>query len=118
MTVDDIDQLVVRVSPRRAPGRALAAEPITAGFPFPSGWLRDPDHIRMRDDGGVPVPVQALATERWTDGSVRWALLDFQATGNVQDRDYTVTADAAAPAPVPSAHLDIVEHGGAVAVDT
>ena len=118
MAVDDIDSLIVRVSPWRTPGRTQVAEPITAGFPFPSGWVRETDHIRMLDDRGSPVPVQALATERWDDGSVRWALLDFQATGNVRDREYTVRADPAVRAPAPAARLDIVEQDEGVTVDT
>ena len=40
------------------------------------------------------VPVQALPTERWPDGSIRWALLDFQAIGIVAaDRRYHLTFD-------------------------
>ncbi len=35
--------------------------------------------LRLRDPSGVPVPLQARATARWDDGSVKWALLDFLA---------------------------------------
>ncbi|MCC6858766.1 MAG: hypothetical protein IT158_09400 [Bryobacterales bacterium] len=51
-----------------------AAEPVTAGMPFPRGLLRRADDFRLFD-GGQPLPVQAAVTSRWPDGSVRWLLV-------------------------------------------
>ena len=69
------------VSSHPSPGRARECEPITIGVPFPRGAVKDPGHIALVDDDRAAVAVQALATEVWPDGSVRWALLDFQAGG-------------------------------------
>ena len=69
------------VSSEAGPGRARTCEPITVGIPMPRGLVTEPRQIALVDGDGKPVPLQALPTERWPDGSVRWALLDFQANG-------------------------------------
>ena len=119
MAVVDLPRLIVRVSPHHAPGRTFVAEPITVGVPFPMGVAAEADDLRGFDERGAPIAVQALATERWADGSVKWALLDFQTTDDdVRDREYTIRADAAAPRLVPDARVDVSEQAGGVRVDT
>jgi hypothetical protein len=53
--------------------------PVTCGVPWPRGALPDVARLALRDVRGRPVPLQARALDRWLDGSVRWALLDWQA---------------------------------------
>ena len=53
-------------------------EPITFGVPFAQGVL-DPDTVMRVLSGGEPYPCQIQATSHWSDGSVRWLLVDFQA---------------------------------------
>jgi hypothetical protein len=95
------------------------AEPITFGLPFPRQLVRDVGDIGLVDDDGAAVPVQALATDRWPDGSVRWALLDFQERGVEPRRSgrYRVTVDGRA-APPGSARVEIVEDRDSVVVNT
>lgn len=50
---------------------ARAAEPVALALPLPRGMLRDPADFRLLD-GDAPLPIQARATGRWPDGSVRW----------------------------------------------
>lgn len=54
-------------------------EPITTGVPFARGHLADVDRLRLIGPDGLQRPLQARATDRWSDGSIRWALIDFQA---------------------------------------
>ena len=49
-------------------------EPITAGVPLPRGRVRDV--ATLVAVAGEALPTQARALEHWSDGSVRWALLD------------------------------------------
>jgi hypothetical protein len=60
-------------SPGACPGR----QPVTVGIPFPRGMLRGPSGARLLGPRGklLPVQVQSLAT--WSDGSVKWLLLDL-----------------------------------------
>src|ERR1043166_8679020 len=118
MAVVDLPHVIVRVSPHDAPGRTFVAEPITVGVPFPTGFARDADHLRVFDERAAPVAAQASATERWADGSVKWALVDFQATGDVRSREYAIRADAAATKPMPERRVDVSEQANGVRVDT
>ena len=61
-----------------APG-VRRAEPITVGVPLPKGACVDARRLTVVDAEGSPVALQTRVLDRWTDGSVRWALLDFQA---------------------------------------
>src|SRR6185295_12171560 len=81
------------VSSQPSPGRARVGEPITVGVPFPRGAVKDAARIALVEDDRA-VAVQALPTELWPDGSIRWALLDFQATGTfAPERRYHLTLD-------------------------
>jgi len=70
-------------------GAALArtAEPVTMGLPFPRGLCVDPRVIAIVSGGperAAPhvherAAVQVRVLDRWPDGSIRWALLDFRA---------------------------------------
>lgn len=55
-------------------------EPITCGIPWPRGVLVDVADLRLRDGNGRMAALQARILNRWPDGSVRWLLLDWQAT--------------------------------------
>jgi YetA-like protein len=61
-------------------------EPLTCGIPWPRGKLKDGSFLRLRDDAGKLVAFQSRVLDRWPDGSVRWLLLDWQAslTGNTR----------------------------------
>src|SRR5262245_27610098 len=59
------------------PGRGR--EPLTCGVPWPRDMIPAGHHIELSDDRGQPVPLQTRVLDRWPDGSVRWALLDWQA---------------------------------------
>ena len=98
--------------------RAAHCEPVTMGLPLPVGLVRDPDCITLDDDEGRQVPLQTRPTEHWTDGSIRWALLDFQITGRVAtQRQYTLhIGQAAAPAVLP--RLVVEEAARQIAIDT
>jgi hypothetical protein len=59
-------------------GDCPASQPVTAGIPFPRGALRDPNSLRLSGPSGA-VPLQTEVLARWSDGSVKWLLLDFLA---------------------------------------
>ena len=54
-------------------------EPVTFGLPFPEAMLATDAAIVLRDATGAPTPVQTRVLDRWSDGSVRWLLVDLQA---------------------------------------
>jgi hypothetical protein len=58
-------------------GIARRAEPVRVGVPLPRGLIRDPAFLALEDPGENRIRLQAAPLCRWSDGSVRWALLDF-----------------------------------------
>jgi hypothetical protein len=56
-----------------------SSEPITLGLPFPSGLVFDPQTVVLLDSRQQQVNLQMQVLNRWSDGSIRWLLLDFLA---------------------------------------
>jgi hypothetical protein len=54
--------------------------PLSFGLDFPKGVLPDPSRLQLSSPSGQHVPLQSTALSLWSDGSVRWALLDFVAS--------------------------------------
>ena len=55
-------------------------EPVTLGLPFPHGLLGEVHPLSLIDPRHQRRPLQMEVFDRWPDGSIRWALLDFQVT--------------------------------------
>ena len=72
-------------APERLPVHLLDAEtdagafPIRMGVPFPKGRLATIDRLRVVDATGRVLASDVKRVSSWDDGSVRWALLAFQA---------------------------------------
>jgi exo-rhamnogalacturonan lyase-like protein len=88
-------------------------EPITLGLPFPPGALADAALLNLRDATDRRLPLQARALERWHDGSVKWALLDFQ----TQD-DTTIYNVGPGPRMPDVKGIELTQTSGGVLVDT
>ena len=58
-------------------GPASAQQPVTVGVPFPRGVFGDDASLSLLDSLGKPVALQLNPLARWSDGSVKWMLLDF-----------------------------------------
>jgi hypothetical protein len=116
----DVSELSVQVHERPTDvavtvGRPLGGplrrrgEPVRLGIPLPKGVCRDERAIGLDGPWG-PMALQARTLDRWPDGSVRWALLEFDADVDAGvDAAYTVRTDSrpAMPAmPVVVASLD------------
>jgi len=56
--------------------------PVTTGVPLPEGALENLGDAVLLDTDGKPVPAQFEVLSRWIpgDGSVRWLLVDTQAS--------------------------------------
>jgi hypothetical protein len=93
-------------------GAARKAWPVTGGVPFPEGKVRDVTEIGLAN-----AACQARVLSRWSDGSVRWALLDYQADipANGEAKQTVLVGEAPA---VPVAGNVVVETDEAITVDT
>lgn len=100
------------------PQRDRQCEPVTIGVPLPVGAVANAGDLALEDDDGQAVPLQVQALEHWADGSLRWALLDFQVTGRaVAERRFSLHLGSGASRPLASTLL-IEETARQVAIDT
>lgn len=75
--------------------RALSAQPLTTGTAWPRGSVKDVEGLSARDEDGRPVPAGFTCLNRWPDGSVQWALVDFGLDfARTSERQVTVVAEA------------------------
>lgn len=73
------------------PVATLAGAPMTVGVPMPQGAVDDADHLRLLDEQGREVPMQASVRARWSRfGSVKWLLCDFTADLTGGPRKFTL----------------------------
>jgi hypothetical protein len=116
--VEHIRLTVTSAHPHRAYCRV--GEPVTWGLPFPRGVLDSAHDLILADADGRSRPVQTRVLDRWSDGSVRWVLLDAQLDWSGLPTHYWLAAPLAPrrdPGP-PARRLSVVEQAGAVAIDT
>ena len=98
----------------RRPAPGTSVWPTSVGIPFPEGALGDTEQISLRK-GRTQIPLQARTLTRWDNGSIRWALLDFQANGQ---NDYTVEYGSEVTRTLPDNALKIVQSRNAITVTT
>jgi hypothetical protein len=51
-------------------------EPVTVGIPLAKGQASRADRLRLVDEDGEPKPVQVTPLNLWSDGSLKWVLID------------------------------------------
>lgn len=61
-------------------GIGRARQPVASGIPLPKGHIWDSREVRLLRTDDTEVPLQTTVLSNWPDGSIRWLLLDFQAT--------------------------------------
>jgi hypothetical protein len=99
---------------------ARRGEPVTVGVPFPRGLLHGVEELALVDLAQQSVPLQARAMDLWADGTVRWALLDFQANVDPAGSRYIVQprAAAASTATDGTRRVNVTQRDGRVDVAT
>ncbi len=93
--------------------------PVSLGFPFAKGELKDLGSLVVLTPDGRPVPVQAKGLSRWPDGSIRWAHVLFLADLKrqaVAEWRLEWNAGTKAPAVTGQMQLRVEEKGGRVGV--
>lgn len=60
-------------------GFGRRGEPVRTGVPLPKGIVTDESTLSLLNATGEIVPLQAVPLCRWSDGSLKWVLLDFLA---------------------------------------
>ena len=76
-----MDDFVMPIYLKEEAGIPGINEPVTLGIPFPRGVLYEHYGLKLVDNKNSCIPYQAIPTAFWGDKSLKWVLIDFQATG-------------------------------------
>jgi hypothetical protein len=82
------------------PGIERHGEPVAIGIACPRGAVARPAYWTLTDQRGQPTAVQTTTLDRWSDGSVRWLLVEFQADVVAQGPSCFALAPGDTDAPV------------------
>jgi hypothetical protein len=100
-------------------GIARGSWPLTRGVPFPQGAMADLEGLYLVDSEGQAVATQFRTLSHWSDGSVKWVLVDFQAdvaaNGEVT---YALGYDGGGQNPAAAITLKVDEDDERIVVDT
>ena len=107
----------VPLAVRDGVGSARKAEPVATGVCFKPGEVKDAGKLALFTKDGQPVPAQFLPIVTLEDGSVQWALLDFQADCPANGSAEYVVKIGQPPAP-PKAPITAEDKAGVYTLST
>jgi hypothetical protein len=98
-------------------GISREREPVTVGIPMPKGVLTANHQLGFSEPGMGALPIQIAPLAHWSDGSIKWVLLDFQARVAAGERkELSVQVKPATPELPPP--MPLVENDKEIIVDT
>lgn len=101
------------------PATERRCEPVTIGVPFARGRAHPAEYWTLMNEEGRTVPVQTSVLDRWSDGSVRWLLIDFQAAlAAAGTARYTLTQGLDSRPCVPDLPLQVDVGADEILIDT
>jgi exo-rhamnogalacturonan lyase-like protein len=108
--------LEVPLTVTESTGVDRALEPVTTGVPFAKGVLKNVSGLSVVDANGKRLPCQFRQTSSWSDGSVRWALMDTQVT--VAANESTTVKVGTGARARPASPVVVTDKAGALSVST
>ena len=102
---------------RNSSGAVRQASTVRSGVPFPQGVLGSSRNMRLLAPSGSEVPLQTRTLGRWPDGSVKWALVDFQADVPASS-EYTLEYGSSVSQDTFESPLRVTEDENEVTVET
>lgn len=99
-------------------GISRLQEPVTVGIPVPQGKLTDGSTLVLKDKNQTLIPLQFSPLARWSDGSIKWVLLDFQTTVDaVKEEEFILEVTEETPSLTHSV-VTVDENDGQILVNT
>lgn len=103
----------------KSPVESKSDQPVRVGVPFARGALVDPKGLGVFDPSGEAVLSQTRPLASWPDGSVKWLLVDFVASGVPRGRSHwTLRSSEARTEATKRPRLHVSESAQGVTVDT
>ena len=98
-------------------GLTRDGEPVTVGVPLPRGLMTHETALLHDPDRGL-LPLQSTPLAFWPDESVKWLLLDFQASVSADSQKTFFLRFAEDKGEEQGTHIAIEEHGETISIDT
>ena len=76
------ENLSIPISIKERNGIGRVREPVSIGIPFPKGVIRDPSSLNVSTVDNERIPYAAEILVRWSDGSLKWVLMDLKISIN------------------------------------
>ena len=93
--------------------------PVRSGVPFPEGTLGSSRNMRLLDASGNEIMLQTRTLGRWPDGTVKWALVDFQGEVAAKSEvEYTLDYGSEVDRKTLETPLEVSEDGDGITVET
>jgi len=86
--VDMSDSATINIS--EPAGITRRGEPVKIGMPLPKGVVKDHSVLTVRNNVGKVIPLQSTPLCRWSDGSLKWVLLDFLADAKAHSSEHYI----------------------------
>lgn len=84
--------------------------PVWTGVPLPKGVVKDVRVLRLLNVERKAVPAQFHAEATWADGSIKWVLVSFFASGEGEKgQTFTLTDDASIESPKVESPVDVFD---------
>lgn len=94
-------------------------EPVSFGIPFPKGALVRIERLVLRELTGEQLRLQTQPLATWPDGSLKWVLVDFQASVCAGDtKEYELRVEEEKTVKDVGPEVSIEESGEEILVDT
>jgi hypothetical protein len=94
-------------------------EPVTFGVPFPKRTISDVSKLVLLNQRNYLAPLQVQVLSRWSDGSVKWALLDFQASVEAKGKaEYQLQYTDMPAATVEHQYISVKQFPDLIVIDT
>jgi hypothetical protein len=95
-----------------------ACQPVTVGVPLPKGMLTPGVGVKLLGEGGLSVGCQSSPLAHWSDGSVKWLLLDFIVPPSGQGRSQWALELGGVPAQAGAERVSVRVLSDSVVVET
>lgn len=94
-------------------------EPVTVGIPFPKGLLYQSSKLVLHDARYALVPLQTRELAKWPDNSLKWVLLDFQASVEAKSiREFELIKDESGTVSGRKSYISVEENQNYFFIDT
>jgi glycosyltransferase involved in cell wall biosynthesis len=95
-----------------------ASQPVSIGVPFPKGALKAAKTLALFDADGRSAPLQTSVLNCWSDGSIKWLLVDFIITKGNAGGNLSLRFDDSHGAAEERPTLRVLESADGLTIDT